>query len=155
MFSVEIMICRSRISGALCIEKLSNLKKSVAQEGPMPCFSFWKFHRFQLDFGGILTPKWARFCCCKRRWKHPQAQTGLQRHSQGESKTTCELNMKPKWSKNPPGRPPKIHSKWCHNDPHDVIIMLVSLRYNNEDIGNNVQTEKPPSFWWKFCAAFF
>ena len=43
------------------------------------CFLF--FDCFQLDFGPILVPKWAAFCCWKRHRKRYQAQAGLQRRS--------------------------------------------------------------------------
>ena len=50
----------------------------------------------------------------------------LQQSSQRASKTTFELNMTQMVQKSSQ-KASKIHPKWCHNDPHDVIIMLVSL----------------------------
>ena len=56
-------------------------KKDIKLKVDFGNICFLIFARFQLDFGSILAPKWAGFCCRKRRRKHYQAQTGLQRPS--------------------------------------------------------------------------
>ena len=56
-------------------------KKNIRLKICFGSICFFIFVCFQLDFGSILGPKWAEFCCGKRRRKHYQAQTGLQRPS--------------------------------------------------------------------------
>ena len=56
-------------------------KKDIKLKVDFGNICFLIFARFQLDFGSILAPKWAEFCCGKRRRKYYQAQTGLQRPS--------------------------------------------------------------------------
>ena len=59
----------------------NQLKRDMKLKVIFRSISFLIFVRFQLGFGSILAPKWAGFCCRKRRRKHYQAQTGLQRPS--------------------------------------------------------------------------
>ena len=56
-------------------------KKDIKLKVDFGNICFLIFARFQLDFGSILAPKWARFCCWKRPRKHYRAQIRFQRPS--------------------------------------------------------------------------
>ena len=56
-------------------------KKDIKLKVDFGNICFLIFARFQLDFGSILAPKWAKFCPENPTWERYRAQNGFQRPS--------------------------------------------------------------------------